>query len=146
MEQMTRDNYERLLNAAKRYMRRCNRDIVDGKDAHDYAMETLMETSSVVAVYRNIIDGIRRECGRSGKRKSSVNIDFCNIGTMDDSIKELDEIINCLPDKNDYRFIAKSLSCGIPQKDIADMLGKTPSYVSWRLKQMRTILREKGIG
>ena len=59
-----KNEYLKALRFAKFYMKKFSTEIIDGKDAHDFAIDSLMQSKfKKIVVQRRIIDAVRREWG-----------------------------------------------------------------------------------
>lgn len=63
---LTIENYEKALRIAKRYMKRYPPGLINAKDAHDIAMDSVLKEQEItpIIVSRNIIDQARSQYGR----------------------------------------------------------------------------------
>jgi DNA-binding NarL/FixJ family response regulator len=153
MNNATQDNYEKAVKIAKWYLKRYGKEILNGKDAHDYAVESIIEnTFCRSTVIRNIIDGARAEKGRFHKDKVEVKgkqRQFFDLGNWDKPVydniealyvdEEIQDLVSKIPLSNKQKFVAIRLAKGISKKDIAKEL----NVCSTRISQIVCEIREK---
>ena len=141
-------DYLQALRFAKFYVKKFGTEIIDGKDAHDFAIDALMQESDFkkVVIKRRIIDAVRREWGDSrrakgsrGKRKPTklpINLFTCDKISNFDECEELFKILKNIGFDQREVEIAKGLIEGRFQQDIASMLKVSPTRINQIVKKM----------
>lgn len=151
------EQYKKAKAVASRYMVRYGKSMLNAKDAHDIAIESLFEKKiNKYVVIRNIIDEARSEMGRTdrlnadGKPRTGRkfrNIDNCKLITEDpvpEAIKNeaLTDLSIDLPKlKPQVQQVAMLLAQGYQGKDIAEKLNVTPARISQLVNQLRDVLK-----
>ncbi len=139
--------YNRLLRRADRYMRWKNFTSIDGKDAHDFAIDALRaEGVELRRIHFDMVDAIRRELGRRGgegreRVRSERPRQF-----LDGDRKWFDPE----PERDWFdawsywlsprqREVALMLSEGLRKQDVAARIGVTPARVSQIVQDIERI-------
>jgi DNA-binding CsgD family transcriptional regulator len=126
--------YQSGLRAAERMMKRFYRTIIDGREAHDFAMDAIFDEPWMpVIVTRNIIDAYRREHGRKGcaKRRSWRGISPSSLIHRD---KRRDHDWLDAYDLNETdRHTAEMIGSGMSKTEIARRMGVSQNAITNRL-------------
>jgi DNA-binding NarL/FixJ family response regulator len=134
--------YLQAVRFAKFYMKKFHTGSIGGKDAHDFAIDSLLEGKfRKIVIKRRIIDAIRREWGdrrRANGHRKPVSLPL-DLRTNDQvsSFVQCEELCRYLKGAGlDVReiFIAQGLMDGKMQRDIADMMSISPTRVSQLIK------------
>lgn len=144
--------YRRALRCAERLFSEMSaKHVIDGRDAHDFAIDSIMRNPSTWTCDRvkfDIIDAIRRENGMrrmpTGKRVGFRRIVGDNylkvVRREDDAIDEPDEIGRLVVFEPRNRFVLACLARGVPKRRIAMMLGVSQTRVSQIVNELRVVL------
>lgn len=142
-----KNEYLKALRFAKFYMKKFSTEIIDGKDAHDFAIDSLMQSKfKKIVVQRRIIDAVRREWGDprrakgiKGKRKPKqlpLNLFTSDKISSFDECEELCKILKNIGLDQREIEIAQGLIEGKFQQDIASMLKVSPARISQIMQKM----------
>jgi len=147
---MTDDDYKILVTKARRQLARFCQSSVDAKDAHDFAMDSLMACGGVNTVNLNnrIIDGFRRALGRKGtKSEGRFKMHPLSEAVVEEPRKNHEpasEFLSGVVLDERQRFVAIKLSEGLMQCEIAALLGISRPRMSEMCKQIRKAMLESG--
>lgn len=144
--------YRRALRCAERLFAEMSaKHVIDGRDAHDFAIDSIMHNPSTWTCDRvkfDIIDAIRRENGmrrnstgkRVGFRRIFSDVHLKALLRDDAPIDEPDEIGRLVVFEPRKRFVIACLARGVPKRRIAMMLGVSQTRVSHIVNELRVVL------
>lgn len=145
--------YMHALHASRMFMRRmCCKEIVDGRSAHDFAMDSIMRDPhswGPTRVYFDIVDAIRRENGRrklsGGGSEPIRKVSYCGflhafVGSVGVDLDDSDELFSDCIHRTTYRFVIQCLCRGYEKRTIAAMLGVSPTRVSQIVNEIRALI------
>lgn len=137
--------YERLFATAARYMRDRGLRSIDGRDAHDFAMDALRSEGVELRRLRfDMVDGIRRVVGRDGRPPRKPTRRFFD---QNHSSRRLppepgwdwfDAWSARLTPRQ--REIALMLSSGLQKQQVASRIGVTPTRIGQIVEQIRRLV------
>ncbi len=157
LNHIQKDTYLEAFYFARSYMKRFHQGVIDGKDAHDFAIDALMQDSDFkkLVVKRRIIDAVRREWGDARRAKGNranrkpVQLPF-SLSVTDkisnfDECEELCKILKNIGLDQREIEIAQGLIEGKFQQDIASMLKVSPARIGQIMQKMgQKILKHYG--
>jgi len=129
--------YRIALKVAKTGLRRLGRSSVDGKDAHDLAMQSLhVEPWYKRIVWFDVIDAYRRDQGRT-RRRRMVALPY-SVEARPVERFELQLRVRT----GRQRLICELLAAGYLKHEVAAVLGVTPTRVGQIIGEIRRINAE----
>ena len=129
---MDEARYRIALKVAKAGLRRLGRSSVDGKDAHDLAMQSLhIEPWFKRIVWFDVIDAYRRERGRT-RRRRMVALPH---GAAAPDVERFELQLKIANGRQ--RLICELLAAGYLKQEVAAVVGVTPARIGQIIAEIR---------
>lgn len=147
---MKESDYRTLLSKARRRLNWYGCGALDGKEAHDFAMDSLMACGEVnpANLHNRMIDGLRRTLGRTGSRNEGrfqmLQLPDSLLAPQDARHEPVSEFLHGVNLTERQKFIASKLSEGMTQRAIGNLLGVSETRVGQICKQIRKAMLESG--
>lgn len=149
---MNYKDYRILLHMARKRLNWYGCQRLDGKEAHDFAIESLMSCNTVnpANLHNRILDSLRRHRGRirNGKLEGRFFMgplpEYSLVAAEQPSNPNIEEALTGVNLDERQKFIATKLSEGMTKRAIANILGVTETRVGQICKQIRKAMLESG--
>jgi hypothetical protein len=144
--------YYKALNYAMEILRSYGVECLESKEAHDFAMDCMVEKGSCNMKYirMRIIDALRRQMGRKSKGRKEIVRNWVSLTSsiIDDTPErpvDIDELLMQFNMTTKEHFILSMVCCGVGHSAIGQMLGVSYARVSQIVIAVSDRIRISGV-
>lgn len=146
--------YYKSLNYAAEILRQYGVDAIESKEAHDFAMDCIVEKGMCNMKYirMRIIDSLRRQYGRKNRRDGKKDVTrrwttltATIIDQQPEQPTDIDALLMQFQITSREHFVLSMICCGISQAEIGKMLGVSFAMISQIVIAAGKQIRESGV-